>query len=528
MQILYNAHITTNDLAQPAASAVAIDHGQIAAVGSDAEILDSFHSAQVKTDLRGKTIWPGLIDAHIHFEGYASNLDTINCETATRQECLNRVAARAETSPQGSWLLGYGWNQNSWPEGFGSCADLDGVSGAHPCYLTAKSYHAGWANSAALRLAGITATTPDPQDGVIVRDAKGSPTGILLESAMALVERVIPPLSVAESARLMLAAQTNLWKMGITGIHDFDRARCFSALQILDQAGQLRLRVLKSIPLELLDQAAALGLRSGFGSEFLRIGSVKLFTDGALGPHTAAMLQPYEDESQNTGLLFLDGEQIYEIGQKAVQSGLSLAIHAIGDRANHEVLNAYSQLRAFEQERGLKPARHRIEHVQALHAQDYDRLAGLDIIASVQPIHATSDMDMADRYWGARSQGAYAYGMLHRNGTRLAFGSDAPVEVPNPFWGIHAAVTRRRINGAPDELGWYLQHRIELAEALRAYTLGPAFAAGREHRQGKLASGYDADLIVLPENPAATPAQDLHRLAPCAVMVDGEWVLESE
>jgi predicted amidohydrolase YtcJ len=269
-------------------------------------------------------------------------------------------------------------------------------------------------------------------------------------------------------------------------------------------------------------------LRSGFGDDFLRIGSVKLFSDGALGPRTAAMLQPYEGEAGYTGMLLLDAEEIFERGREAVKTGLSLAIHAIGDRANHEVLNAYAQLRAFERENGLPELRHRIEHVQVLHADDVARLAGLGVIASMQPIHATSDMRIADRHWGQRADLAYAWRTLLQNGAMLAFGSDAPVESPNPFWGLHAAVTRRRRDGTPGPLGWHPEQRLGLEEALRAFTLGPAFAAGLEARRGRLAAGYDADLIVLERDPFQAPPDELYTLLPGATMVAGEWVWQGE
>jgi predicted amidohydrolase YtcJ len=359
------------------------------------------------------------------------------------------------------------------------------------------------------------------------RDTQGQLDGILYESAMELVGKVIPERTVEQTAAGIAIAQANLWRMGVTSVHDFDQARCFSALQQLHQERKLKLRVVKSIPLELLPHATALGLRSGFGDDWLRIGSVKCFADGALGPQTAAMLQGYENNPQNTGLLFMDAEQFYEIGQQAAASGLSLAIHAIGDRANHVVIDAYAQLRQYETQQHLPHLRHRIEHVQVLHPQDLPRLAEHQIIASVQPIHATSDMLIAERYWGARSQGAYAFRSLLDSGARLAFGSDAPVEAPNPFWGIHAAVTRCRSNGDPDPQGWYPQQRLSLHEALAAYTTGPAFAAGMEDRLGQLAPGYLADLIVLSSNPFEESPSNLHQLQPCAVMIGGKWVLQN-
>jgi len=527
VQILYNAKIFTQDPGKPHAIAIAVENGRIVAAGEDSEILAGAPVHAGKTNLDGAIVWPGLIDAHIHLENYAASLQFVDCETSTRQECLYRVAERARKTAPGIWIRGHGWNQNNWPEGFGNANDLDNVAVSQPVYLTAKSLHAAWASTLALQKAGITATTPDPVGGKIVRDTAGRATGILLESAMELVEKMIPTPSIDKVSRQVYEAQSRLWKMGITGAHDYDQARCFSALQILQGEGKLRLRVVKGVPLEVMPHAIAAGLRTGFGNEFLRIGSVKLFADGALGPRTAAMLAPYESETEYSGLSFLDADQIFEIGQEAVRNGLSLATHAIGDRANHEAIDAYAQLRAFETSQNLAHLRHRIEHVQLLHPDDVGRLAQHHIIASMQPIHAPSDMLMADRHWGSRSAYAYAWNSLLQNKTLLAFGSDAPVESPNPFWGIHAAVTRRRLDGQPGSEGWYPQQKITVEEALTAYTLGPAFAAGTEKYQGRLAPGFYADLIVLEEDPFSIPAAKLAALQPKATMIAGEWAWQS-
>jgi hypothetical protein len=261
----------------------------------------------------------------------------------------------------------------------------------------------------------------------------------------------------------------------------------------------------------------------------LRIGGVKAFMDGALGPHTAAMIQPFKGGSQqDRGMLFMDAEQLFEHGRLAAQNGLPLAVHAIGDRANHEVLEAFDHLRHFEQEQRITSLggrlRHRIEHVQLLHPDDAGRLAALGVTASMQPFHATSDMLMADRYWGERTAYSYAWKLQLEHEANLAFGSDAPVESPNPFWGLHAAVTRRRKDGSPGPQGWIPAQRIGLREALRAYTHGAAYAAGMEDRLGRLASNYLADLIVLEQDPFECEADELYRLQPSATMVGGKWV----
>jgi len=298
------------------------------------------------------------------------------------------------------------------------------------------------------------------------------------------------------------------------------------ALQQLHAEGKLKLRVLKNLPVELLDQAHALGLRAGFGDDWLRIGSIKVFMDGALGPHTAAMFQPYIGEEDNRGILNMDGEELFEYGRKAAHVGLGLTVHAIGDRANHEVLDAYEQLRSYEKENNLPALRHRIEHVQVIHPDDAARLGKLNIIASMQPIHATSDMLMADAFWGERSRLAYAWRTQLDHGARLALGSDAPVESPNPFWGLHAAVTRRRADGSPSAEGWYPEQKLTMAEAWEGFTLGPAYAAGMENRLGRLALGYLADLIVLDasQDPFTCNSDDLLEMQSSATMVGGEWV----
>lgn len=533
MRILVNARIYTLDPQQPIASALAIDdhaphEGRVLGVGDNQEMRAEFgHRAQVE-DLEGRVVLPGLIDAHLHLRYYAHSLEKVDCATPSKAVCIQRIAQRAAVTPPGLWIQGHGWNQNEWPDveagKFGTAADLDAVAPHHPVYLTASSLHAAWANTAALRAAGISASTPDPPNGAIQRDEHNKPTGMLFENAMRLVAESIPQPSQEEITQAIKAAQKHLWRMGLTGVHDFDRIRSFRALQTLHHRGELGLRVVKNLPVEALEHILEVGLRSGFGDHLLRIGAIKVFMDGALGPHTAAMFQPYEGEAENRGMLFMDGEQLFEHAQQAAQGGLGMTVHAIGDRANHEALAAFEQLREFERATGLPALRQRIEHVQVLHPDDLARLAELGVVASMQPIHATADMLAADQYWGARARYAYAWRTLSQHGTRLAFGSDAPVESPNPFWGLHAAVTRQRADGAPGPQGWYPVQRLSVEAALQAYTTGAAFAAGVEDHQGMLAPGYLADLIVLGADPFNCPPEQIRNITPLATMVGGDWV----
>jgi len=526
--IIHHAVIHTLNPAQPIATAIAFDNHRILMVGLDSEVTSEFgrRSSSIR-DIHagGRAIIPGLTDAHFHLQHYALGLTKVDCETATRSDCIQRVAERAAKLRAGEWILGHGWNQNNWSDGFGSAGDLDAVTPDNPVFLTAKSLHSSWVNSAALRLAGINAQTPDPPRGQIGRDVNGFPNGILFEGASQLMESTIPEPDPEEILQAIRVTLSQLARMGITGLHDFDRKKCFQALQTLHGQGELSLRVVKSIPIEDLSHALAVGLQSGFGDEFLRIGGVKVFADGALGPRTAAMIQPYEGETENRGILFLDGEEIFEYGRQAAEGGLAMAVHAIGDRANHEALEAFSQLRSYERQHPLRSdLRHRIEHVQVIHPDDSGRLAELGVVASMQPIHATSDMLMADRHWGNRSAYAYAWRRQLNAGGVLAFGSDAPVESPNPFLGLHAAVTRRRADGSPGPHGWFPDQKITIDEAVHGFTTGPAFTAYLDDRLGMLAPGFLADLLFLTKDPYTCDPSEIKEIRPVATIIGGNWV----
>lgn len=523
--LLTNARIYTLDSQRPTAEALAIKAGRVLAVGTTNQLLAEFGDRLEVEDLGGKVILPGLTDSHLHLQHYALRLEMVDCETGTRAECLRRVAERARQTPPGEWIRGWGYNQNAWSEGSGTAADLDAAAPHNPIYLHHKSGHAAWVNQLALDRAGLTSATPDPPGGRLGRGPDGSLDGILYETAMELVSDSLPQPSIQQLVPALRRALPRLWQVGLTGVHDFDGGECFAALQILHASGELQLRVVKSIPLEDLPLAAGLGLRSGFGDDMLRIGPVKAFMDGALGPQTAAMLAPYEGSADDRGILMMDAEELFEHGRLAVGNGLSLAVHAIGDQANREVLDAYERLRAYERDRLDSPAlRHRIEHVQLLHPADAGRLAALHVIPSMQPLHATSDMVMADRHWGERAALSYALRSQLDAGACLALGSDAPVESPNPFLGLHAAVTRRRADGSPGKEGWYPGQRLSLMEAVHGFTTGAAYAAGMEDRLGRLAPGYLADLIVLGTDPFSCDPHELQHIQPLRTMVAAEWV----
>lgn len=490
-------------------------------------------------DLDGRCVTPGLVDAHVHFHGFALSRQRVNLAgAASLDEALSRIAAyvqqRSDTALSGAdqWLEGRGWAQDEWLDAaFPTARHLDAIASHLPVCLRHKSGHAAWVNSRALRLAGIDEHTPDPPGGQIQRDHEGQPTGILFEDAMDLVTRHIPEITLPQLVEAMRQAQQFCWQAGLTGIHDFDGRTCFQALQILRQHDELGLRFVKNIPVYRLEHAVGVGLRSGFGGEWLRIGGVKLFADGALGPRTAAMIAPYENEPDNTGIVVTDKEEMMAHASRASAHGLSVTIHAIGDRANHDVLDVYEAVRAEEQERrgkgeegGLATLRHRIEHVQVLHPNDLYRLAQLNVIASMQPTHATSDMEMADKYWGpTRARYSYAWRTMLDTGATLVFGSDAPVERIEPLLGIHAAVTRRRADGTPGPDGWFPEQKLTMPETIHAFTMGAAITSGQETTQGSITPGKLADLTIFGRDIFTIPPDELLDVTIAGTIIGGEF-----
>lgn len=526
-RVIYNAHIVTFDAEKPRVEALAIFRNRIVACGSNEDMLLLATASTVRENVGGKLIIPGLTDSHIHWEQTARGLQQVNVfEVPHKTVAVERVAARVATVSSGEWVTGYGWFQDIWPDAaFPSATDLDAVSSNNPVYLTAKSFHAAWVNSYALRLSGITASTPDPEGGHIVRDAYGNPTGVLLELAMNLVSIHIPKLTPNQVADQLKHAQDLGLSYGLTGVHDFDEPSCLVAMQILRERGDLGLRMLKNVNKQWLSAALDSGLRSGFGDDWIRIGALKMFADGALGPHTALMIDPYIGEPDNYGIRTIEKEEMIELMSRASSAGMASTVHAIGDRAVHDVLDGFEIVRQEEARRGQVPSsrRHRIEHVQVIHPDDVHRLAELKIIASMQPLHATSDMLTADRVWGGRSRLAYNPRVQLDQGVVCAFGSDAPVESFDPLKSVHAAVTRQRPDRTPSPDGWYPEARLTVDEAVRGFTMGAAYAAGMEDRLGQLAPGFLADMVVLDRDIYSIDPADILNTHVIATMVDGEW-----
>lgn len=511
--VILNAQVYTMDVDCPRAQAMAVAGNRILVAGDDAEVRSLLRPGGQMVDAGRRAVLPGLIDAHVHFGWHSIALHQRQVDldhVPSKAEVLDRVAERAHSIPTGRWIQGGGWNQNIWPEPvFPTAADLDAVVPDHPVALEDKSHHATWVNSRALELAGITGDTADPPGGEIQRDAAGQPTGVLLETAAQMVHEVIPEPDVDTIVDTLRQGTAQAQRLGLTGLHDPGHPTVLAALQVLRLGEEMGIRALVHIPSDGLEAAAKLGLRSGLGDEYLRIGGIKIFADGALGPRSAHMLAPYEGTKKDMGIPTLTGEELGALVRRAHEAGLSVTVHAIGDAANRAVLDAIA---------GAPPAAavhppalpDRIEHVQLLHPEDLPRLAALGVVASMQPIHATSDMEMAEHHWGRRSDLAYAWCSVLDSGAHLAFGSDCPIETLDPLPGIHAAVTRRRTDGSPGPDGWIPAQRLTVAQAVHAYTLGAAYASGEASVKGSLSPGKLADVVVL--------SQDIFQIEPMEIL----------
>jgi hypothetical protein len=508
--ILFNAHVVTMDPALPEAQAIAVRKNRIVAIGNNTDLTALAGRRTRKVDAEGALLLPGITDSHIHFCAWSLNLAALPiADTASKAELLLRVADAALHIAPGSWIVARGWNEAHWGDvTFPTAAELDAVTGPdRPTLLYRSDMHCAVANSAALHAAGIDRSSRNPANGLIEHDAMGALTGVLKEAAIDLVAAVVPAPSEAERAVALRRGMTRLHQLGVTSIHDQrvwagdEGSTALCDFQRLRRSGELQLRVACNISARALPHIAALGVQCGLGDDMLWIGHVKFFADGSLGSRTAWMLEPFVaqpgDDQSNTGVCVTPPDEMASIIRNAEAAGFPVSVHAIGDRANRELLDVFEEVSSARQ--GLEPlcsTPHRIEHAQTLHADDLPRLAALGLTASVQPMHCLDDMEVADAMLGERTAGTYAFRSLLDAGTRLAFGSDAPVADPNPWLGIHAAVTRRR-PGTPQSAAWRPEQRIELMQAIAAYTVWAAEAAGKLRRFGTLSAGKRADAVLL-------------------------------
>lgn len=532
--LLVGGNLYTLDPTQPRATALAIRDGRIAWVGDAAGAAALRADARRVIDLRGATVVPGLNDSHMHLQGVGAREVVFDLEgTPSIADLQARVAARVAATPPKQWIVGRGWIETHWPEKrFPTRHDLDAVAPAHPVVLTRADGHAVVANSLALRLAGVDRDTPAPSGGDILRETDGAPAGLLVDNAMRLVVRLVPPPTPAEVERhFILGAQREL-RLGWTGVqnagHSFADAEL---LRRLVAEGKVKLRIYDAV-----------SGSDGSGERLLAVGpilgesagrytrrTIKLYMDGALGSRGAALLAPYSDEPRTSGLIVQDVEKITPLLRAALRRGVQIETHAIGDRGNRAVLDAYAAAFAAvpAEDRRVAEPRWRIEHAQILHPDDIPRFAALGVVASMQPSHAIGDLFFAPARLGpARLVGAYAWQSLRRSGAVLAAGSDAPVERGEPMIEFYAAVARRSLDGFANA-DWHLEQRLTREQALHALTLGAAYAAFEEDVRGSLTVGKWADLTVLSADIMTIPEPEILRTRCVATIVGGEIVHEA-
>lgn len=506
-------------------TSLAIEEGKVLAI-SQSSLADQYPNAERK-DAKGKTLLPGLIDAHGHLLGLGKNLQQVNLRDATSaKQAARQTRDYAQKQQLSGWVLGRGWNQENWHgKAFPNKVQLDEYFKDQPVWLRRVDGHAAWANSKALAIAGIDSATLAPEGGKIIKDSQGEPTGILVDNAMALVEKHIPATDEKALNQQLDLAGKHLLSLGITSMHDAGIDHDTYHLY-LERAKEKALPVRVYAMLAATDPVFTTMLERGpIQADKLSIRSVKVYGDGALGSRGAALLLDYLDDAGNTGLLLTPESQLKPLFDQVIGAGFQLNYHAIGDKANRLALDQFAD--TFERIGG-KTLRHRIEHAQIISPADIPRFAKLDVIASMQPVHATSDMHMAeDRLGQSRLKGAYAWQSLLDAKAILAFGSDFPVELANPFHGLHAAVTRQDRNNQPTT-GWRAQESLSIEEAFKAFTYNAAYAAHHEKELGHLMPGAWADFILLDRDIFAIPGQDIWRTQVLETWLAGEKRYQAE
>lgn len=499
----------------------------------DGKVIDVYNDTTFESDANtevvdgnGKFMLPGLIDAHTHVMGLGSMLMNIDLKgVKSLDKALEKVEDYAEEYPNLQWIQGRGWNHTHWETGeFPTAEDLDKVVSDRPVWLSRVDGHAGWANSKAMEVAGITAETKAPKGGKIIRDENGEPTGVFIDAAEQLVNAKIPKPTAQEQKAAFKKALQDMRSKGLTGVHDAGvGADTWNMYKDFADNGKLTTRIYGMISRAgaTFDSLSKDGPIKNYRHDLLALRSIKLYADGALGSRGAAMIEPYSDDPDNRGLLFNEQEEMNAKVLKSMSRGFQTNVHAIGDRANRQVLNAFENAKDSLGEQGL---RNRIEHAQIVSPKDIPRFKELNIIASMQPAHATSDMNMAeDRIGAKRMEGAYAWQTFLDQGAVIASGSDFPVEHVNPFYGLYSAVTRQDHQGNP-EGGWYPSERMTRKQAFRSFTIDAAYAAHQENVLGSLEPGKWADFILVDRDFFEVPAIEIWQTDVLETWVAGKKV----
>ncbi|MGH9530136.1 MAG: amidohydrolase [Terriglobales bacterium] len=532
--IITNAKVWTVDPVRPTAEAVAVIGERIVAVGSIREI-DAWRGPQTRTiDAGGKLLLPGFNDAHVHFVEGGAQLDSIQLNDATSaNEFVRRVAERARNTPKGEWILNGDWDETKWtPPQLPTKEMIDAVTPNNPVFLDRYDGHMALANSVALRIAGITAQTPDPAGGVIVRDGRGNPTGALKDAAKDFVIKAIPTLSHSQRMQQARRALAYAASLGVTSVQEMndeetDSFANFEIYSELLECGLLTARIYAAPGIPDWQVQAKAGIRHAFGSPYLRIGAVKGFADGSLGSRTAYFFQAYSDAPNNFGLLNKEMQPLSRMQDWMMQAdaaGLQICTHAIGDRAISTVLDLYAEV---VKTNGASDRRLRIEHAQHMAAKDFDRFAQLHVIASVQPYQAIDDGRWAEERIGHdRASRTYAFRTFLNHGVRIAFGTDWPVVPLNPLPGIYAAATRATLDGKNPK-GWFPEQKLTVAEAVEAYTMGSAYAEFQEKEKGSLTPGKLADMVLLSDDIFSIDPAKIKDVKAVKTIVGGKVVWES-
>jgi predicted amidohydrolase YtcJ len=526
--IITHAKVWTVDKSRPTAQAVAVLGDRIVAVGSDADVEPWRDPSTKVIDAADKLLLPGFNDAHVHFVGGGLQLEQVQLnDTTSKEEFGRRIAERAKQTPKGEWMLGGDWDETKWtPPQLPTKESIDPITGDLPVFLSRYDGHMALANSAALKLAGVTAQTAEPPGGMIVRDASGNPTGALKDAAMELVNKVIPPLSHEQRLKAVKRALAHAASLGVTSVQhmnpEYEDIAAYS--ELLDR-GELTARIYAA-PLitQGVDDQVKIGVRRAFGSTYLRIGAVKAYADGSLGSRTAYFFDGFVDQPNNHGLL---SDEMHPVSlmrdrmMKADAAGLQLCTHAIGDQAISIILDLYSEL---TQSYGKADRRLRIEHAQHMAAKDFDRFAQLHVIASMQPYHAIDDGRWAEgRIGHDRASRTYAFRTFLNHGVRLAFGTDWDVAPLNPLLTIYAAVTRETLDGK-NRQGWFAEQKLAVAEAVEAYTMGSAYAEFQDKDKGSITPGKLADMVLLSDDIFSIAPEQISKVRVLRTFVAGRQV----
>ncbi|MGZ5437273.1 MAG: amidohydrolase [Pyrinomonadaceae bacterium] len=528
--IIVNAKVQTMDRNQPTAEAVAIHSNRIVAVGSTTDIKKLAGSTTKVIDAKGQLVLPGFNDAHVHFLSGGFQLASVDLRDAnTPQEFADRIRNFAAKLPEGRWITGGDWDHERWPDANLPTKELiDRDTPNTPVFVNRLDGHMSLANSVALKLAGVTSATKDPDGGVIVRDPKtGEPTGVLKDAAQSFVWKVIPPSTLEEKLVAARAATNHAASLGVTSVQDMSAGVDVGVYQTLLARGELKTRIYAVWPLPSWDRLARTGIRAHFGSPMLRTGGLKGFSDGSLGSTTALFYESYRDAPNTSGIpsgeMFPEGAMLERV-RGADRAGLQVMIHAIGDRANDMILSVFEQV---GKENGARDRRFRIEHAQHLRPQDIPRFARDKVIASMQPYHAIDDGRWAEKRIGKeRAKTTYAFRSLLDAGATLAFGTDWSVAPLDPMLTIYAAVTRRTLDGKNPN-GWVPEQKISVEETVRAYTVGSAYAESQEHEKGTITPGKLADLIILSRDIFKIDPKEIENVKVVMTILDGRIVYEA-